>query len=136
MKKAMAIIVSMLFILSFAGQTFARMGMSGAMQQMADKETEGTIESVDLKEKMITVKGMRGPVTAAIDEKTVVRMGKELKTIEDLKVGKKASLFYEVAEGRNIARMIIISLPIAIPEEKKTESKPEANPVSKPEEKK
>ena len=128
LKRAIAVVVSILFVLSFAGPTFARMGMTRAMES-AVKDTEGEIQAVDQKAKTITVKGMRGSVTATADEKTVVKSGKDMKTFADLKVGDRVVLTFEPSEGKNMAKTISISPPAAAPAEKKGESK-------KPEEKK
>ena len=123
MKKAIAVIVSVLFVLSFAGPTFARMGMSRAMQSSV-KDTEGEIQAIDAKAKTITVKGMRGLVTATADENTVVKQGKEMKAFTDLKVGDKVVLTYEVGEGKVIAKTIVIAPPAVAPAEKKGEPEP------------
>lgn len=136
MKNAIAIIVSMLLVFSFAGPTFARMGMSRAMDDMPDKERTGVIEAVDLKAKTITIKGMRGPVTVTTDEKTVVTMGNVIKTLADLKVGDKVSIAFEVAEGRNIAKTILVFPAAVAPTEKKVEPNPDAKSEPKTEEKK
>ena len=127
MKKAIAVVISILFVLSFAGPTFARMGMSRAMQSSV-KDTEGEIQAIDQKAKTVTVKGMRGLVTVTVDEKTVVKSGKDMKSFADLKIGDKVVVTFEADEGKNMAKTISVSPPAA-PAEKKDEPK-------KPEEKK
>ncbi len=123
MKKALAIIFSISLILCFAGLSFARMGgMHRAMEEMGFKETAGVIEAVDLKEKTITVKGMSGSVTATCDDKTVFKMGDENKTLADVKVGDKVTMTFDMGEGKNLAKTVVISLPpSATPAEKKAE---------------
>jgi Cu/Ag efflux protein CusF len=111
LKRAIAIVFSVIFVLSCTGMASARMGMGKAMGLMPEKEVAGTVESVDQKAKTITVKGMRGPVTVTADEKTVVKMGKEVKTFSDIKVGDKVTLDFEVGEGKNVAKTIAIAQP-------------------------
>jgi Cu/Ag efflux protein CusF len=129
LKKAIAVVISVLFVLSFAGPTFARMGMKRAIGDSPVKDAQGEIQAIDQKAKTITVKAMRGPLTATADEKTVVKLGKEMKAFSDLKVGDKVVVTYEAGEGKNIAKTIVISPPVVAPVEKKDEPK-------KPEEKK
>lgn len=131
MRKAVAIFISLPLILCFAGLSFARMGgMHRAMEEMPFKQIAGVVEAVSLKEKTITVKGMSGSVTATCDDKTVLKMGNENKTLADVKVGDKVTMTFDVGEGKNLAKTILVSLPAsASPEEK--EPAPQ-----KPEEKK
>jgi hypothetical protein len=123
LKKAIAVIVSVLFVLSFAGPTFARMGMKRVMESSV-KDTDGEIQAVDAKAKTITVKGMRGVVTATVDERTVVKQGKEMKAFTDLKVGDKVVLTYEVGEGKYMAKTIVVAPPAVAPAEKKVAPEP------------
>lgn len=100
--------------------------MRQAMEGMGGKEIQGEVTAVDAKEKMITVKGMRGLITATCDEKTFVKMGNVAKTCADIKVGDKANMLFEAGEGKNVAKSIFLSLPAApspdkSPEEKKVE---------------
>jgi Cu/Ag efflux protein CusF len=120
LKKAIAIFFAVLLVLCLAGVSFARMGgMHRAMEEMAVREVAGVVESVDVKAKTVTVKGMSGPVTATCDDRTVVKMGDEIKTLSDVKVGDKAALFFEVGESSNLAKSIIITPPASAPAEKK-----------------
>jgi len=123
LKRAIAIVISVLFVLSFAGPTFARMGMKRTIGDTLVRDAQGEIKAVDKKEKTITVQSMRGPLTVTADERTVVKLGKEMKAFSDLKVGDKVVLTYSVGEGKNIASTITISPPVAAPAEKKEEPK-------------
>jgi Cu/Ag efflux protein CusF len=123
LKRAIAIVISVLFVLSFAGPTFARMGMKRAIGDSPVKDAQGEIKAIDKKEKAITVEAMRGPLTVTADERTVVKLGKEMKVFSDLKVGDKVVLTYSVGEGKNIAQTITISPPVVVPAEKKEEPK-------------
>jgi Cu/Ag efflux protein CusF len=124
LKKATAFILSILFIVTLTSFSFAGSGarMRQAMEGMGGKEIAGEVTAVDTKEKKITVKGMRGLVTATCDEKTMVKMGTEMKTCADIKVGDKANMLFEAGEGKNVAKSVILSLPaVPSPAEKKAE---------------
>jgi len=124
LKKATASILSILLILTLTSFSFAGSGarMRQAMESMGGKEIAGEVTAVDTKEKTITVKGMRGLVTATCDEKTMVKMGTAMKTCADIKVGDKANMLFESGEGKKSAKSIYLSFPaVPSPAEKKAE---------------
>jgi hypothetical protein len=128
LKRPIALILSILFVLTMINFSLAGSGakMRQAMEGMGGKEIQGEVTALDAKEKMITVKGMRGLITATCDEKTFVKMGNVAKTCADIKVGDKANMLFEAGEGKNVAKSIFLSLPAApspvkSPEEKKVE---------------
>ena len=123
MKRAIAIVIAVLFVLSFAGPTFARMGMKRAIGDSPVKDAQGEIKSIDKKERAITVDAMRGPLTVTADDRTLVKLGKEMKPFADLKVGDKVVITYTLGEGKNVAQTITISPPVVAPVEKKEEPK-------------
>lgn len=144
MKKTIAIIVSLLFVLSLAGLSFAAEKAAApaaapAKAAPAEKKAEpakieekkapakikqvtGEVKSVDAK--AITVKGKKADVTVNVDDKTKIMAGKEKKALADVKAGDKVSVKYTEAEGKNMAKSIAIK-PAAKMEEKKTEKKME-----------
>ncbi len=121
MKQFLAFLFLLLFILTSASLGLAGSGarMKQAMEAMGAREIAGEVTAVDAKEKMITIKGMRSLVTAACDEKTFVKMGNVIKTCADIKVGDRANMMFEAAEGRNVAKSIFLSVPSAPPQEQK-----------------
>jgi hypothetical protein len=124
LRKPIAVILSILFVLSSVSLSFAGSGarMKQAMESMGGKEVAGEVTAVNAKEKTITVKGMRGLVTATCDEKTFVKMANVVKTCADIKVGDKANMLFESGEGKNVAKSIFLSVPAApSTEEKKAE---------------
>jgi Cu/Ag efflux protein CusF len=123
LKRAIAIVIAVLFVLSFAGSTFARMGMKRAIGDSPVKDAQGEIKSIDKKEKTITVEAMRGPLIVTADDRTLVKLGKEMKPFADLKVGDKVVITYTLGEGKNVAQTITISPPVVAPAEKKEEPK-------------
>jgi hypothetical protein len=92
------------------------------------KQVTGEVTAVDAKAKTVTVKGKKGDVTVSTDDKTKVTMGKEMKSVADVKVGDKVIVKYSEADGKNVAKSIGIK-PAAAPAEKKTEA---AKPAEKP----
>lgn len=136
MKKAIAIIVSLLFVLSVAGLTFAAdkamekkeapMKEEKAVEKKAPakvKMVTGEVTAVDMKANTITVKGKKAEMTVTCEDKTKVMMGKEKKACADVKVGDKVTAKYTEAEGKNMAKSV--SIHAAKPAEKKTEKKTE-----------
>jgi hypothetical protein len=121
LKKATACILSILFVVTLISLSFAGSGarMKQAMEGMGGKEIAGEVTAVSAKDKTITVKGMRGIVTATCDEKTFVKMANAVKTCADIKVGDKANMLFEAGEGKNVAKSIFLSLPAAPPAEEK-----------------
>ena len=134
MKKAIAIIVSLLFVLSVAGLSFAAekaMKKEAAPAPMEEKAMEkkapakvkwlsGEVSAVDAAAMTVTVKGKKAEVALTVNDKTKIMMGKEKKTLADVKVGDKVSTKYSEVEGKNVAKSIAIKGEKA---EKKTEKK-------------
>jgi len=113
MKKTLAIIVSIIFVLSFAGLSFAA---DKAVEKKAEpvkaekkapvvaekkapakvKQVTGEVAAVDAKTKTITVKGKKGDVVIAADDKMMA----------DIKAGDKVVVKYTEADGKNTAKSV------------------------------
>jgi Cu/Ag efflux protein CusF len=140
MKKTIAIIVSLIFVLSFAGLSFAV--DKPAVEKKAEpvkaekkaepvkaapakvKQVTGDVAAVDAKAGTITVKGKKGDTTVATDAKTKIMMGKDVKAIADVKVGDKVTVKYSEADGKMTAKSVAIKMA-----EKKAEPAKKAEPV-------
>ncbi len=143
MKKAIAIIVSVLFVLSVAGLSFAAEKMEKKEAAPAEKmekkapakvkQVTGEVTAVDATAKTLTVKGKKGEVALMADDKTSVMMGKEKKALGDVKVGDKVMVKYAEMDGKNMAKSIMV--PPAKKEMKK-ETAPAEKPAAAPEKKK
>jgi hypothetical protein len=116
-KKAITIIVSVIFVFSLAGLSFAAdkeapMALAKAEKSMEKKShakirrVTGKVMSVD--NESITVKRRKADITATTGDKTKVKMGKEKRTMADVKVGDKVTLRYAAADGMNTAKTISI----------------------------
>lgn len=144
MKKAIAIIVSVLFVLAITSLSFATEEKKAAPAPAAPaaekkapaaekkapvKQVTGEAAAVDMKANTITVKGKKAETTVTCDDKTKVMMGKEKKSCADVKVGDKVTAKYSEADGKNMAKSV--SIHAAKPAEKKMEKKEPAKPAEK-----
>jgi len=118
MKKTIAVVLSLIFILAVTSVTFAaekaaapapapekKMEAAHATKAV-EKHVKGDITAVDAKAMTITVKGKKGDVTVTVDDKTDIKIGKEKKTIADLKAGEKVIIKYHEADGKNTAKSV------------------------------
>lgn len=138
MKKILVLIVAALFIFSAAGMSFAaeqkaaapaaekkEAAPAKAEEKKAPekvKQVTGDVAAVDAKANTLTVKGKKGDVMLSADDKTTVKIGKDKKTLADVKVGDKAVVKYVEADGKNTAKSITVEAAKA--EMKKEEAKP------------
>ncbi len=147
MKKAMAIIVAVLFAFAITSLSFAAEEKKAApapaekKAPMAVEKVEkkapakvktvtGEVAAVDAKAGTITVKGKKAEVTVTCDDKTKVMMGKEKKACADVKVGDKVTVKSHEVEGKNVAKSV--SIHAAKPAEKKMEKKEKAEKKAEP----
>jgi ribosomal protein S1 len=150
MKKTLAIIVSLIFVLSFAGLSFAA---DKAVEKKAEpvkaekkapameekkapakvKQVTGDVAAVDAKANTITVKGKKGDTVVTCDDKTKVMMGKDKKALADVKVGDKVMVKFSEADGKMTAKSVTIKSDEKKAEpakmEKKAEPAKKAEPV-------
>jgi len=136
MKKVIAIIVSALFVLSVAGLSFAaEQKAAPAAEKKAPakvKQVTGEVAAVDAAAKTLTIKGKKGDVSLMADDKTTVKVGKEKKTLADVKAGDKATVKYVEMDGKNTAKSIVVS---AAPAKKEKKAAPAKTEEKKPAEK-
>lgn len=115
MKKAIAIVLSIMFVFALTTVTFAAEKKAGKGMHVA-----GEVTNVDAKANTITVKGKKGDVTVSVDDKTAIMAGKEKKTMADVKVGDKVKVEYTEADGKSVAHKVHL-----MKAEKKMEKKAE-----------
>ncbi|MBI4653977.1 MAG: hypothetical protein HY752_03165 [Nitrospirae bacterium] len=125
MNKVIAIIVSLLFVFSVAGLSFAveqkaapapaekkEAAPAKAEEKKAPAKVQqvtGEVTAVDVKANTLAVKGKKGDVMFSVDDKTTVTVGKEKKTLADVKVGAKVTVKYVEMDGKNVAKSIAIA---------------------------
>jgi len=142
MKKAIAIIVSVLFVFAVTSLSFAAeekkaapmaaekkapMKEEKAMEKKAPakvKQVKGDVTMVDTKAKTITVKGKKGDVVIGVDDKVLA----------DVKAGDKVVAKYTEADGKNTAKSV--NKAAAKAEKKAEKAEKKAEPAAKPAEKK
>lgn len=145
MKKIIALAISVLFVLSVVGLSFAaeKAPAAPAAEKAAPakpakaekkapakmKQVTGEVAAMDAKAMTLTVKGKKGDVALMADDKTTVKMGKEKKALADVKMGDKVMVKYAEMDGKNMAKSIVVSAAKA---EKKEMKKKEAAPAEKP----
>ena len=100
MKKALAIIVSLLFVLSVVGLSFAEKKMEEKKQAMKAMYVTGEVTAVDASAKTLTIKGKEGEVVLTTTDKTKFAKGK---TLADVKVGDKLTAKYVEKDGKMMA---------------------------------
>jgi hypothetical protein len=96
MKKALAIIVSLLFVLSVVGLSFAKEKKHATKAMYVT----GEVTAVDAAAKTLTIKGEKGEVVLTTTDKTKFAKGK---TLADVKVGDKLSAKYSEKDGNMMA---------------------------------
>ena len=118
MKKAIAIVLSVMFVFALTTVTFAAEKKEAAAQ--AEKKMGrrimkagrmsiyGEVTAVDAKANTVTVKSARKEVTVSLDDKTSIKAGKEKKTLADLKAGDKVHVSYTEADGKSVAKRIAL----------------------------
>jgi hypothetical protein len=84
-----------------------------AWYALAAAETEveeviGKIISLDTTATMVTIKTKQGEMSFYINEKTQITMGREEQLFSDLKVGQKVKVHYIIAEGKEVAKRIMV----------------------------
>ncbi|RMF94375.1 MAG: hypothetical protein D6734_07910 [Candidatus Schekmanbacteria bacterium] len=85
MKKSLSIIL-ILFFLSITLLSFS--------EEVKVHQLTGTIQSIDLKEKKVDVKGLRGEIICELTDATKIRISGESASVTDLKKGDKVVCKY------------------------------------------
>jgi hypothetical protein len=150
MKKAIAIVFSVMFVFALTAATFAaeKKEMTTDKKEMAaekkaekkkvaHKQITGEVTAVDANANTITVKSKKAEATVTVNEKT--KFMPKGKTIADVMAGEKVQVKYTVADGQNTAKSVKIEAKKAAKKMKKAakkmEEKKEAAPAPAMEEK-
>ena len=114
MKKATAVIVTVLFVIAFASAAFS------AEKGRSIKMFAGKVISIDMKGKTITLReDKKGDFTCTFDDKTKIMKDNKPKTASDIKVGDIAATLYEEVSGKNMAKSFTVFTPPAATPAKK-----------------
>jgi len=96
MKKVFVIIVSLIFVLSFVGLSFAKEKKHATKAMYVT----GEVTAVDAAANTLTIKGKKGEVVLTITDKTKFAEGKSL---VDVKIGDKLTAKYSEKDGNMMA---------------------------------
>jgi hypothetical protein len=141
--KSVIIIFSVLFVFAVSSVSFAveekeakpviPSEVSSLPGVAKARQITGDVTAVNTSAMAITVtKKMKHKVVetaVTINDKTNIKMGKEKRTLADVKVGDKVIVTYKGLDGKNVAQSITIKPATTAPEEKKIEKK--GNPAEK-----
>ncbi len=139
MKKVIALVVAMLFVLSVAGLSFAAEKAATAAPAADKKEAApakaekkapakvkqvtGEVVAVDAKAKTLTVKGKKADVVLSVDDKAAAKLA-------DVKVGDKVTVKYKETDGKNVATSVVAKKAKADKKAEKKMEKKEAAPAA------
>lgn len=121
MKKTLALIVAIAVVFAFAAVTFAGLeeepkktdpATSAEKPKPKGKQVTGEVKAVDAVAKTITVaKKVKDKVeetVVTITDKTKITLDKEKRTLADVKVGDEVTVKYAEANGKKVAKRVII----------------------------
>jgi ribosomal protein S1 len=134
-RKAIVIIVAVLFVFAFTSVSFAAEGKKAeetkAVEKPKIKMVTGEVKAVDTAASTVTVvkklKGKEIETVVTVDSKTKIMMGKEKKALADVMAGDKVKVKYTEVDGKNVAK----SIAIKAAEKKAEEAKPAEKPAKK-----
>ncbi|HCC68292.1 MAG TPA: hypothetical protein DEP99_00160 [Nitrospiraceae bacterium] len=128
MKKAIALVVSLILVVAFGTVVMAQQEKAPAEKKAPAKarQVTGEVIAIDAKANTVTVRGRKGDVVISVDDKTRIALDKEKKTIADIKAGDRIRVRFTEVDKKNVARSIVIVA------QKKPEEKPAAKPAEKP----
>lgn len=138
MKKLVIFLLSIALIVTFAGLSMAQEkkpaepAKKAESAKKAEKEKPakvlritGEVKAVDAAAKTITivkkVKDKMVETVVTVDDKTAITLGKEKKTLADVKAGDKVTVKYTVVDKKNVAKSVAIA---AAPPKKAEPAKP------------
>jgi hypothetical protein len=114
-KKTIVIIVAVLFTFALASVSFAvekKAEIAKPSEMPKVNHVIGKVKTVDTAAQTLTiakkVNGKEQETVIAVDKETSITMGKEKKTLADLKVGNNVVVKYTEVEGKNVAKIIAI----------------------------
>ncbi len=102
MKKAFSVMLSVLIVVSIIGTVAAAEKKPKVIQR------SGEVVAIDVAAKSMTIKPIKykDNIVVTINEKTLVKMGKEKKSLTDIRVGDSVTIW--IFEKDNIAKSIDI----------------------------
>jgi len=113
MKKSLFLLLAM-----FALAVFVSTGFTVEKKAVEKIYTmKGKVASVDTAAGTLTLPGKKGDIVFATDANTQVKIGKEAKSLADIKAGDVVTIKYKNADGKKLA--LTIQVPAPATEKKK-----------------
>lgn len=107
MKRVIALMLSILLMIVFSGVVLAQKEKAAPAEKKEEapaiKQITGEISAVDANANTVTVKEADKVVVLNVTARTKITIGKEKKTIADLKVGDRVGAKYKEEDGKNVA---------------------------------
>ncbi|MCE5311865.1 MAG: hypothetical protein LLF86_01795 [Nitrospiraceae bacterium] len=88
---------------------------SASAEKVVIKHALGEVLAIDIASKSLTIKKKSMEVSFFIDEKTIVKQGKEKKAVSDIKIGDMVVVKYFEKEGVKTTSIIEIKPPKPLP---------------------
>ena len=138
MKKAIAIMVAVLFAFALTSLSLAaeKKAAPAPMEKKAATEAAktaekpkikwvtGEVKAVDAKAMTIAVMKKDKETVVTVNDKTKIMMGKEKKTLADVKAGDQVKVRYIEVDGKNMAKSVAIKTAEKMMEKKSMKKEP------------
>ena len=117
MKKSLFLLLAMFALAVFVstGFTVEKKAVKKAVEKIYTMK--GKVASVDTAAGTLTLPGKKGDIVFATDANTQVKIGKEAKSLADIKAGDVVTIKYKNADGKKLA--LTIQVPAPATEKKK-----------------
>ncbi len=113
MKRLFAILTSVIFVLVAVAVFAADQTTPAPAEKKVETKymtVKGEVVAVDPVQKTITIKGKRkGDVVLTTTDRTKIMIGKDKKSLQDVKVGDTATARYKIEGDKNIATQITVT---------------------------
>jgi Cu/Ag efflux protein CusF len=116
MKKSLVLMMSVVAVVALVSAGFSATQKSAVQKVLVMK---GKVSAVDNTVGTVTLAGKKGDVVFTTDTNTQVTMGKEAKTLADVKAGDVVTIKYKNVDGKKLAITIQLPAPVAEKKEKK-----------------
>ena len=114
MKKTIVSIFSILFVVFLFGLSIATEQLKdqkGMTEKKHKSSIKGKVKSIDIDNKTITMTKRNQDTLITVNDETKITMGKESKTLLDIKVGDRIRVTYSEVDDKKIAKSISIKKP-------------------------
>ena len=112
MKKAIALVVSLILVVAFSTVVMAQEKAPAEKKASAKvRQVTGEVIAIDVKANTVTVRVRKVDFVISVDANTRITLNKEKKTFTDIKAGDRVRVRYTEVDKENVARSIAILAP-------------------------